>query len=127
MIFLFKVGFSRAYVVILFIEKSENQSKPHQIKSNFGFCCDGIVGVPGEILLRVENQATQTLYDAQSGNRTQAPLVEGGSFHYEANPARYLNTLPSVSSKSYTLRVASVSCQCKLQRFLNSILLRQEL
>ena len=36
---------------------------------------------------RVENQQTQSTYDTESGNRTQATLVEGKCSHHYANPA----------------------------------------
>ena len=36
---------------------------------------------------RVENQQTQTTYDAGAGNRTRATLVEGERSHHCADPA----------------------------------------
>ena len=36
---------------------------------------------------RVENQQTQSTYDAECGNRTRATLVEGKCSHHYANPA----------------------------------------
>ena len=36
---------------------------------------------------RVENQQTQPTYDAESGNRTRATLVEGECSHHCATPA----------------------------------------
>ena len=39
---------------------------------------------------RVENQQTQSTYDAGSGNRTRDTLVEGERSHHCANPARLL-------------------------------------
>ena len=36
---------------------------------------------------RVENQQTQSTYDAESGNRTRDTLVEGERSHHYANPA----------------------------------------
>ena len=35
---------------------------------------------------RVENQQTQSTYDAECGNQTQATLVEGKCSSHEANP-----------------------------------------
>ena len=36
---------------------------------------------------RVENQQTQSTYDAECGNQIRATLVEGKCSHHEANPA----------------------------------------
>ena len=36
---------------------------------------------------RVENQQTQTTFEAECGNRTLATLVEGKCSHHKANPA----------------------------------------
>ena len=36
---------------------------------------------------RVENQQTQSTFDAECGNRTRATLVEGKCSHHLANPA----------------------------------------
>ena len=36
---------------------------------------------------RVENQQTQSTYDAECGNRPQATFVEGKCSHHQANPA----------------------------------------
>ena len=36
---------------------------------------------------RVENQQTQSTFDAESGNQTRATLVEGKCSHHNANPA----------------------------------------
>ena len=52
------------------------------------FWREGKTGVPGEKPHRaVENQQTQSSYDAEAGNRTQETLVEGERSHHCANPA----------------------------------------
>ena len=40
---------------------------------------------------RVENQQTQSTFDAECGNRTRATLVEGKCSHHNANPATFTN------------------------------------
>ena len=64
-----------------------------QIKSNqmLVFGGEGKTGVPGEKTSRsrVENQQTQSTYDAKRGNRTRDTLVEGERSHHCANPAPY--------------------------------------
>ena len=42
---------------------------------------------------RVENQQTQSTYDAGSGNRTRDTLVEGERDHHCANPAPQIITI----------------------------------
>ena len=46
---------------------------------------------------RVENQQTQSTYDAGSGNRTRDTLVEGERSHHYANPAPHANPAPRSS------------------------------
>ena len=41
---------------------------------------------------RVENQQTQSTFDAECGNRTRATLVEGKCSHHNANPATKTKT-----------------------------------
>ena len=42
---------------------------------------------------RVENQQTQSTYDAGSGNRTRDTLVEGERYHHCANPAPQISIM----------------------------------
>ena len=53
---------------------------------------------------RVENQQqTQPTYDAGSGNRTQATLVEDERSHHCANPAPQRSYLFSIASQEQSL------------------------
>ena len=58
--------------------------KSHQIKSNVGFLVRGENrSTRGKTShSRVENQQTQSTYDAEGGNRTRATLVEGKCSHH---------------------------------------------
>ena len=42
---------------------------------------------------RVENQPTQSTFDAECGNRTRATLVEGKCSHHYANPATTMRVI----------------------------------
>ena len=42
---------------------------------------------------RVENQQTQSTYDAECGNQTRATLVEGKCSHHNANPATMISSV----------------------------------
>ena len=50
---------------------------------------------------RVENQQTQSTYDAGSGNRTRDTLVEGERSHHYANPAPCSSLLPRSVQTNY--------------------------
>ena len=51
---------------------------------------------------RVENQQTQSTFDAECENRTRATLVEGKCSHHYANPA----TLPARGAQEYRFNYA---------------------
>ena len=53
---------------------------------------------------RVENQQTQSTYDAECGNRTRATLVEDKCSHHNANPA----TTCSWDEKVYIKNFANI-------------------
>ena len=71
------------------MNKSNSQIKSTQIKLNVGFFMRGEnrSTLRKTSQSRIENQQTQSTYEAGSGNRTQDTLVEGKCSHRCANPA----------------------------------------
>jgi len=53
---------------------------------------------------RVENQQTQSTYDAGSKNRTRDTLVEGERSHHYTNPAPLCNLVTASSEKKTKAR-----------------------
>ena len=59
---------------------------------------------------RVENQQTQSTYDAETGNRTRDTLVEGERSHHCANPAPQIIISACLICESGTLKCYRKFC-----------------
>ena len=85
---------------------NSTQHKSNQIKSNVSFLRRGEDRSTRRKTSRsrVENQQTQPTYDAESGNRTRATLVEGECSHHCAH-----NPAPRPSPKIFGLQMSGVN------------------